>query len=437
MTTANPLTLEGAPGAAPAAPSQSGERASLALRLTASQASSLIGGGPSLLFTTSSAESVSKPNLRAAAGLATPDDARRVAAELSEFAQNAMAGTSPVKAGALPSLGAGPQAGTLALPLIQSGRTLGVLIVCYPNPLTPDRLEALETLAWSASIQLDYPVLTAEHEKLRNDWEERASNEDEKSDELLKLSEELFAQDIQLLQNNEKLGKIEKLKNDFIEKMSRELRTPLNSIIEATITVLASENENLSEESQQTLRSALDEGTAFQRTLQNILDLWRIKQNEFPIETQELSFAEVIDETIFSVQDTLGSKPVEIIKEIPEPLPKVRGDLAKINQILFLLLDNAAKFIEKGTITIGATFEGDRLHCSIEDTGIGICADDQKYIWNEFYQVDDRSSHNYRGAGLGLTLVHDLLILLEGDSLLESEPGKGTRVEFSVPVTLA
>ena len=68
---------------------------------------------------------------------------------------------------------------------------------------------------------------------------------------------------------------------------------------------------------------------------------------------------------------------------------------------------------------------------------VGICADDQKYIWNEFYQVDDRSSNKYRGAGLGLTLVHDLLILLEGDSLLQSEPGQGTRVEFSVPVTLA
>ena len=153
------------------------------------------------------------------------------------------------------------------------------------------------------------------------------------------LSEELFAQDIELLRNNEKLGKIEKLKNDFIEKMSRELRTPLNSIIEATITVLSSEVETMSADSQQTLRNALDEGTAFQRTLQNILDLWRIKQDELPIEIQELSVPDVIDETIFSVQETVLGKPVEIEKDIPQPLPKIRGDLGKINQILFLLLD--------------------------------------------------------------------------------------------------
>ncbi|HKK52358.1 MAG TPA: HAMP domain-containing sensor histidine kinase, partial [Myxococcota bacterium] len=240
-----------------------------------------------------------------------------------------------------------------------------------------------------------------------------------------------------LLRNNEKLGTIEKLKNDFIEKMSRELRTPLNSIIEATISVLAGEHESLSEGSRQALRGALDEGTAFQRTLQNILDLWRIKQDELPVEIQELSFAEVIDETLFSVQDSLGDKPVEIVKEIPDPLPRIRGDLTKINQILFLLLDNAAKFTEEGSITIGARFVDGRLACWIEDTGIGICPDDQKHIWEEFYQVDDRAGGRYRGAGLGLTLVHDLLALLQGDATLRSEPGVGTRVEFGVPVSLA
>ena len=262
-----------------------------------------------------------------------------------------------------------------------------------------------------------------------------AGEPDARSDELLRLSEELFAQDIELLRSNEKLGKIEKLKNDFIEKMSRELRTPLNSITEATITVRSSEHEGLSSASRDTLRHALDEGTAFQRTLQNILDLWRLKQNELPIEIQELSVSDVIDETIFSVQDALGNKPVEIQKEITEPLGKIRTDLGKLNQILFHLLDNAVKFTEQGRIEIGARLEDGRLHCWVADTGIGICADDQRCIWNEFYQVDDRASARYRGAGLGLTLVHDLLTLLEGDSMLTSEPGSGTRIEFSLPVT--
>jgi signal transduction histidine kinase len=430
------MDLHTSSGSDPATPATAIEgRLNLALRLAASQASSLVGGAGSLIFTTTTADSPSAPRLRAAAGFSSPDDAREAANQAESLAANVIATGEPETA---PGLKAQNEIlSTLVLPLVVPGRTLGALVIGNSADLSAERRDALESLAWSVSTQLDYSTLSADLEKLRNESNDHLSIADEKTDELLKLSEELFAQDIELLRNNEKLGKIEKLKNDFIEKMSRELRTPLNSIIEATITVLAGENDNLSESSQQTLRKALDEGTAFQRTLENILDLWRIKQNEFPVETQELSFAEVIDETIFSVGDTLGEKPVEIIKVIPEPLPRVRGDLAKINQILFLLLDNAAKFIEEGTIKIGARYENERLYCSIEDTGIGICADDQKYVWNEFYQVDDRASAKYRGAGLGLTLVHDLLILLNGDSMLESEPGKGTRVEFSVPVTLA
>ena len=412
------------------------DRLGRALRLVASQASSLVGGGAALVYGRAATDSATG-RLRAAAGFRSTDEAREVTSGLHSTVGDALASGESQTSPPISILEARGAGGTLALPMTARGQTLGVLVVSCPGELATDARDSLDALVWSAAVQLDHATLALQYENLINESEKQLEFADEKSDELLKLSEELFAQDIELLRNNEKLGKIEKLKNDFIEKMSRELRTPLNSIIEATITVLAGENENLSAASQESLRNALDEGTAFQRTLQNILDLWRIKQDELPIETQELSFADVIDETIFSVQDTLGDKPVEIVKEIPAPLPKVRGDLTKINQILFLLLDNAAKFTQEGTITIGARFEDDRLFCSIQDTGIGICPDDQKYIWNEFYQVDDRASIRYRGAGLGLTLVHDLLALLGGDSMLESEPGTGTRVEFSVPVVLA
>jgi signal transduction histidine kinase len=216
--------------------------------------------------------------------------------------------------------------------------------------------------------------------------------------------------------------------------MSRELRTPLNGIIESIISVLAGENETLSESAKENLRHALDDGTAFLRTLQNILDLWRIKQGELPIESQEVNFREVVEEAIFSVQDTLGEKPVSIEKRITEPLPKIRADLAKLNQILFLLLDNAAKFTPAGTIEIGVEVRDDRLSCEIRDTGIGICSDDQQFIFDEFYQVDALSSNKYRGAGLGLALVRELLNLLDGEMSLASEVGRGTTVTFQVPV---
>ncbi len=408
-----------------------------ALRITARQASGLCEGGAVLLYSLTDSDPPTG-RLRAAAGFRSADDARQLAGHLEGLVRDAInSGKTQRSDVAGPIADRGTDSTALAIPLMARDRVVGTLVVAPTHHLTDEARETIGSLAWSTALTIDHIDLETHFLNLTSESEKHLEIADEKSDELLKLSEELFAQDLELLRNNEKLGKIEKLKNDFIEKMSRELRTPLNSIIEATITVLSSENENLSSSSQQTLRNALDEGTAFQRTLQNILDLWRVKQNEFPIEIQEVSMADVIEETIFSVQDTLRDKPVEILKEIPEPLPKIRADLAKVNQILFLLLDNAAKFIEQGTITIGARYADDRLHCWIVDTGIGICPDDQKYIWNEFYQVDDRASIRYRGAGLGLTLVHDLLVLLGGESLLDSEPGTGTRVEFSIPAVLA
>src|SRR5690606_32524931 len=253
---------------------------------------------------------------------------------------------------------------------------------------------------------------------------------EEKADEVLKLSEALFAQDVELLRSQERLGQVEKLKNDFIEKRSRELRTPLNSINEAIIAVLAGENDVLSETAQQCLRRALDDGTAFLRTLQNILDLWRIKQGEMPAEPADVNFREVVEEAIFSVQDTIGSNPVTIEKHFEEPLPKIRTDLAKINQILFLLLDNAAKFTRQGRIEIHARVGGVALRCEVRDTGIGIWPDDEQLVFDEFFQVDELASTKYRGSGLGLALVRDLIRLLDGSIELSSEVGVGTRFGF-------
>jgi signal transduction histidine kinase len=216
--------------------------------------------------------------------------------------------------------------------------------------------------------------------------------------------------------------------------MSRELRTPLNSIIEGIISVLTGENDALSDGAKMTLRSALDEGSAFLRTLQNILDLWRIKQNELPVEVHDMNFREMVEEAIFSIQDAIGEKPISVKQHIQEPFPKIRTDLTKVNQILFLLLDNAAKFTPEGSIEIRASVENDELSCEVRDTGIGICPDDQQFIFDEFFQVDVASSQTYSGAGLGLALVKDLIILLSGEVAVTSDVGRGTAVTFRIPI---
>ena len=408
-----------------------------ALRSAAARASELAGQGFALVFArvgSAAAKRAPAPALRAAAGFDTPAAALAAAEALGAAVRGAMDADEEQSLPSPASLGPRGAGGLWIAPLGFEGRVHGALLVGAPAALEPAARQNLQLLARSVAIRLDHAQLASRVGELEAAMSARERAEDEKSDEILKLSEALFAQDIELLRNNEKLGKIEKLKNDFIEKMSRELRTPLNAIIEAIITILANENEQLSDQAKAMLRQALNDGTSFLRTLQNILDLWRIKQGELPVEPQEVNFREVVEEAIFSVQDALEGKELEIRKEIREPLPKIRTDLAKVNQILFLLLDNAVKFTPRGQIDIIAGVQGDQLACEIRDTGIGICPDDQQFIFDEFYQVDDLASTKYRGSGLGLALVRDLLILLDGEIEMTSEVGQGTRFIFRIPV---
>jgi signal transduction histidine kinase len=407
------------------------------LRAVASRAADRSSGGVALVFATQE-DSASDIRLRAASGFAVADDARKMAHELLPTVRETLENGESRDLPASPELGDRAAAGITIYPLISDTHLHGAILVGSPATLPGETRDVLLALAESLCAKLDHYRIETECERLRIQVEEREDPVEDRSDEVLKLSEALFAQDIELLRSNEKLGKIERLKNDFIEKMSRELRTPLNGIIEAIISVLTSENEALSSGSKDALRQALDEGTSFLRTLQNILDLWKIKQGELPVEIQDVNFRELVDEAIFSVQDALGEKEnLRIEPRIPESFPRVRTDLAKLSQILFLLLDNAAKFTEAGEIHIDAAIEEGRLVCHVTDTGMGICPDDQQLIFDEFFQVDEPSSQKYRGAGLGLTLVRDLIVLLDGEVLVKSDVGHGSRFTIRVPVLAA
>jgi signal transduction histidine kinase len=415
------------------------QRLAAAVRESAVRAADEVGGGIALVFATAptDAEAPAAPRLRAAAGFPSAQAAREAAGRLEPRVLEALEAHGVASFASDPSLGARGAAGLLMFPLAWGERMHGVLAVGLPSPLDAGRQQVLSTLAETLALRFDHADVERRWNELHEESSRGGEARDEKNEEILKLSEALFAQDIELLRTNERLGKVEKLKHDFIERMSRELRTPLNSIIEAIISVLTSEHDALSDAGKRSLRLALDDGTGFLRTLQNILDLWRVKQGELPVEIQDVNFRETVDEAIFSVQDQLSGKPVVIEQQIDERFPKIRTDLTKINQILFLLLENAVKFTPAGKVVIRARVEADRLHCEIRDTGIGIAADDRPYIFDEFFQVDVPASQRYQGAGLGLALVRDLIVLLSGEIAVSSEIGEGSSFSFSLPVQVS
>jgi signal transduction histidine kinase len=407
-----------------------------ALRAAASLAAEAVGGGAAMLFVSDPSAELADacPQLRAAAGFARPQAARDAAGSVIASVHSVIEKRKAETAPALGDLAERCDGGLWVHPLIYGTRVHGALAITYPATPDASQLRAIESIVSGAALRLDHAALAQQLADIHQDRIDPATPGEENGDEILRLSETLFAQDIELLRSNEKLSKIEKLKNDFIEKMSCELRTPLNSIIESIISVLTGEHETLSETSKQGLRRALDDGTAFLRTLQNILDLWRIKQGELPVEFQELNFREIVDEAVFSIQDALSGKPLTLEKRLEEPFPKLRSDLAKVNQILFLLLDNAVKFTNEGTIEIEARVDGEHLSFFVRDTGVGICPDDQNFIFDEFFQVDEPTSKHDAGAGLGLALVRDLVVLLGGEVAVSSDAGRGTTVTVRIPV---
>jgi signal transduction histidine kinase len=417
-------------------PSARAEDVSALARAAAQRACERLPGGLALVFLIEPAGSAA-PRLRAAAGLPGPEAARAAGVALMPGVGSVLEAGGSCLLQAPPELGPAAAGGAFAVALEWGGRRFGALVTAGPTAPTNAVRRDLERIAARLAECIDHRSLAAEFDALQQQLRDREDQAERKGEEILKLSEALFAQDLELLCKDEKLGKVERLKNDFIEKMSCELRTPLNGIIEAIIAVLANENDALSGAAKAGLRSALDDGTSFLRTLQNILDLWRVKQGELPVEIHEVNFREVVDEAIFSVQDTLAGKEIRIERRFNEPFPKVRTDLAKVNQILFLLLDNAAKFTEHGRIEIRAEVTGGELVCAVEDDGIGICPDDQQFIFDPFYQVDEPNSTRFRGAGLGLALVRDLVTLLGGTLAVSSEVGRGSTFVFRLPVQIA
>lgn len=115
-------------------------------------------------------------------------------------------------------------------------------------------------------------------------------------------------------------------------------------------------------------------------------------------------------------------------------LPRIRSDKKKIFRILVSLLGNAAKFTERGEIVASVALANDRIVYRVHDTGIGMEADAQQYVFDEFRQVDGSSTRRYGGSGLGLSLAQRLVHLLGGTIAIASTPGEGSTFTVELPL---
>ncbi len=221
-------------------------------------------------------------------------------------------------------------------------------------------------------------------------------------------------------------------KSLFIATMSHELRTPLNGILGAAQILEMHGPAPAQTEWIAMIKNCCDE---LQRLVGEILDLSRIETGELGVVEKTFHLSDVIAETLMQFNAVRRNKGLVIDSDIaPELPPELTGDPDRLRQVLINLVGNAVKFTEKGKVSVIARRSGDTLEIDVADTGVGIPADDLPRIFDRFYQVESGLSRRFDGAGLGLSIVKELVALMGGAITVESRLGAGSTFRVALPL---
>jgi two-component system, sensor histidine kinase ChiS len=235
-------------------------------------------------------------------------------------------------------------------------------------------------------------------------------------------------------QKNRELEEINKLKDDFLASTSHELRTPLHGIIGIAEVMLAAEGVARSDDEKKHLSMIISNGRRLSNLLSDLLDFYRMKNYTIQLNRIPIKLHSIVDAVLTFSKPLIGNKPIELINDVAEDLPPVDADKNKLEQVFFNLLSNAAKFTENGIIRVGAERYKENVLIRIEDTGVGIPADELDTIFEVFTQLDGSITREQPGTGLGLSITKKLIEQHGSELKVESELGKGTAFCFSLPV---
>jgi signal transduction histidine kinase len=304
----------------------------------------------------------------------------------------------------------------LFIPLKAKGELVGILALgpkLSEETYSPDDQLTLTTLANQTAVAIENARL---YQQVQQELAERVRAEEESRGA------------------KEAAEAANRAKSVFLANMSHELRTPLNAIIGYS-ELLQEEAEDLGyADFIPDLGKIRTAGRHLLSIISDILDLSRIEADRVELRLETFDILPLIHDVVITAQPLVEKNGNTLEVHCVDDIGAMRSDQTKVRQILFNLLSNAAKFTDKGTITLTVTHEREGwIYFSVADTGIGIASKSLPNIFQTFTQAEASSTREYGGAGLGLAISHRFCRIMGGEISVESEIGKGSTFTVRLP----
>ena len=226
------------------------------------------------------------------------------------------------------------------------------------------------------------------------------------------------------------MERLERTRRDYVSNVSHELRTPLTAM-RALIEPLKEGMVTTEADRMRYYDIILREIMRLSRLINDQLELSRLQSGTLSIKKSRMR----LDDLVYDVCDRYNAIAEEhglalnVLTDFSE-CPVVYANADRVEQMLIILLDNAIKYTEEGSVSLSATWDDDRVVISVKDTGIGIEETDLPYVFDRFYKVD--KAHSGKGSGLGLSIASELLKQMEEEIWVTSEKGHGTEFCFTI-----
>jgi two-component system phosphate regulon sensor histidine kinase PhoR len=238
---------------------------------------------------------------------------------------------------------------------------------------------------------------------------------------------------VMVLHNVTQLRRLEGIRRDFVANVSHELKTPLTAV-RGFVETMVDDPQMEPETRQRFLRRMSEQTQRLSAIVNDLLTVSRIESGGAALDRERLDLRIVAQECLRVLQPAADAKGIALQAQLPEQSVQIDGDREALRQALSNLLDNAIKYTPEGGQVWLRVLSEDRAVVEVEDTGIGISAQDQQRIFERFFRVDKARSRELGGTGLGLSIVKHLTLAHGGRVSLDSTLGKGSLFRIELPL---